>query len=177
MSKTGKYSIKRRKLLYFSAFLIVLFRKNPLNSRGEKIPQVFLSSCSSEAISRFSGGKMTPFRAFPYSLYYGAFGLPFLISSPFSPLCVRTFLVPHLQILRAAFRPLVRTSLPTFFLCLYRLLLSVSVFACTYALCLRLPFSCDIFARYFLVRHTGLRGTFASAKAKPRNMRGFAPFF
>ena len=64
VSKTGKYSIKRRKLLYFFAFFKVLFEKNPLNSRGEKIPQVFLSSCSSEAISRFSGGERTLLRAF-----------------------------------------------------------------------------------------------------------------
>lgn len=85
VSKTDKYSIKRRKLLYFFVFFKVLFEKNPLNCRGEKIPQVFLSSCNSEAISRFSGGKMTPFRVFPHSLYYGVFGLPFLISPPFSP--------------------------------------------------------------------------------------------
>lgn len=64
VSKTGKYSIKRRKLLYFFVFFKVLFEKNPLNSRGEKIPQVFLSSCSSEAISRFSGGERTLLRAF-----------------------------------------------------------------------------------------------------------------
>ena len=71
VSKTGKYSIKRRKLLYFFAFFKVLFQKNPLNSRGGKIPRVFLPSCRSWAISRFSGGKMTPFRAFRPPLFGG----------------------------------------------------------------------------------------------------------
>ena len=71
VSKTSKYSIKRRKLLYFFAFFKVLSKKIPLNSRGGKIPQVFLSSCSSETISRFSGGKRTPLRAFRPPLFGG----------------------------------------------------------------------------------------------------------
>ena len=71
VSKTGKYSIKRRKLLYFSAFLIVLFRKTPLNSRDGKIPRVFSPSCGSGMILRFSGGERILLRAFRPPLWVG----------------------------------------------------------------------------------------------------------
>lgn len=71
VSKTGKYSTKRRKLLYFSAFLIVLFRKNPLNSRGGKIPRVFSPFCGSVVILRFSGGERILLRAFRPPLLAG----------------------------------------------------------------------------------------------------------
>ena len=71
VSKSGKYSIKRRKLLYFSAFLIVLFRNPPLNSRGGKIPRVFSPSCGSGMILRFSGGERILLRAFRPPLLVG----------------------------------------------------------------------------------------------------------
>ena len=71
VSKTGKYSTKRRKLLYFSAFLIVLFHKTPLNSRGGKIPRVFSPSCGSVVILRFSGGERILLRAFRPPLLVG----------------------------------------------------------------------------------------------------------
>lgn len=71
VSKTGKYSTKRRKLLYFSAFLIILFRKNPLNSRGGKIPRVFSPSCGFGVILRFSGGERIILRAFRPPLLVG----------------------------------------------------------------------------------------------------------
>lgn len=57
VSKTGEYSIKRRKLLYFFAFFKVLFKKSPLNSRGEKILRSFLPSCRSGAICGFRAEK------------------------------------------------------------------------------------------------------------------------
>ena len=71
VSKTGKYSIKRQKLLYFFAFFKVLFKKIPLNSRGGKILRSFLPSCRSGAISRFSGGKRTPLRVSRPPLFGG----------------------------------------------------------------------------------------------------------
>ncbi len=71
VSKSGKYSIKRRKLLYFSAFLIALFYKTPLNSRGGKIPRVFSPSCGSVVILRFSGGERILLRAFQPPLWVG----------------------------------------------------------------------------------------------------------
>lgn len=71
VSKTGEYSIKRRKLLYFFAFFKVLSKKIPLNSRGGKILRSFLPSCRSGAISRFSGGERTLLRAFRPPLFGG----------------------------------------------------------------------------------------------------------
>ena len=118
VSKTGKYSIKRRKLLYFSAFLIALFTKTPLNSRGGKIPRVFSPSCRSMVILRFSGGE---------------------------------------RILLRAFRPPLLMGRERVF----RALLLLRCFFCS----------------FFSYPPRSSPNRLAPAKAKPRSMRGFAPFF